>query len=227
MNLGLGLLTDSSPWASLLGEFPGAAMAADFTRGIYYAEGGKSLGQFLVNTPSGEPTSLGMLVDGSDNPTLVQGAGPIPFPGYDPADPELTFSCEWEGVPALSGAHRGLVEFRLNTSLTTDRAYLFIESSNQLKLGVADAVTWRSGPAFGVGTYDDAGRHRATCYINRTTGDIKLAVDGGTPVTANKVGQMPSGFTSMALGHSHGASQCLGKIRLTAAKSGDYFDEWR
>ncbi|MEQ9518640.1 MAG: hypothetical protein RLN89_04290 [Parvibaculum sp.] len=160
-------------------------------------------------------------------PAVAQGTGGTPFEGYDPAQADLTFTCEWEGVPALTGTHRGLVEIRLNASLTTDRTYLFIESSNQLKLGVADDVTWRSGPAFSVGAYDDGLRHRATCYLNRTTGDIKLSVDGSVPVTANKIGQMPSGFTSMTLGHGHAANHANGVVKSVTLASGDFFDAWR
>jgi len=84
MRNGIGLPITGSPGAPLwwLGGAKGADAFFRFddkfgAGGLYHSEGGqKAFADVIANPPAGEPTSAGMLVDGSDAPTLVQGSGP-------------------------------------------------------------------------------------------------------------------------------------------------------
>lgn len=77
----LGLGGGISSLQTALARFPGAQFYARYDDeygdgGLYYAGGAiESFTDVTSSPPAGEPTSAGMLVDGSDAPTLVQGRG--------------------------------------------------------------------------------------------------------------------------------------------------------
>jgi len=90
LELGLGYGGGISALQTALARFPGAQFYARYDDeygdgGLYYADGAiESFTDVTSSPPAGEPTSAGMLVDGSDGPTLVQGRGPNLLTDSDP-----------------------------------------------------------------------------------------------------------------------------------------------
>jgi len=142
MHFGMGLtFARSSGLAGLLGPYPGADWAADFERGLYFGGGqAQAIGGVVSNVPAGEPTSSGMLVDGADAPSVVQGRGPeladlSLFDKRPSTDGTVTFA---DGILHFVNAGAGLstAVSQEITGLTVGKTYEFVTS-----------VRWVSGAA--------------------------------------------------------------------------------
>ena len=181
-------------------------------------------------------TSGALVARAECKPLVVQGAGSGPFPGFQPASPEITFAVEWEGVPTAVGAAKFLAFLQNATNYGVNagnQVALFMSApSSNLTLGAYDSGSSFIGGASAGTALNDGGRHRAVCYVNTLTKTLKLAVDGGAPVTfisattfaSSNFGRVGLGFNkpgAMATSHANG------EIGLAAAVSGDHFEAWR
>ncbi len=137
--------------------------------GLYYSESAiKTFADVIANGPAGEPTSAGMLVNGSDAPTLVQGSGPVPHPGY--SGTEHTVKVEWDA-----------------DGVTGDRVVCEIrkDANNRIPLhfvsGILRLESFVAGSSEGfvaVAGVDDGGSHSAVLYWDEVSGTLSLDVDG-------------------------------------------------
>ena len=168
----------SSPLATRLGQYVDAGLYARFDNqfgsgGIYYAENSiKSFTDVVASPPAGEPTSSGLLIDGSDAPTLVQGSGPVPWLGYSGTDHTVAVTWDANGVTG----DRVILEARKDAN---DRITLhFVSGILRLEAFVGSV----SQGFVAVPGVDDGGIHSAVLYWDEVGGTLMLQVDD-IPVT--------------------------------------------
>jgi len=167
---------------------------------VYVARGQAEVG---ARATSWIETTTAPVTRAAAAPTLVQGAGSLPFLGATNGD-EVTAAITWNAVPDGTATERMLWTLQREADHSVNdnnRIALFYGTDNILYLGVQDTV-WRGGVDVGSGS-DDGGQHTAIVYANRLTGDISLSIDGATAVTANKAGQMPTALERTLLMHSN------------------------
>ncbi|WOF74148.1 hypothetical protein QMT40_001795 [Parvibaculaceae bacterium PLY_AMNH_Bact1] len=112
VGLGLGSGGGVTPLQRALATVPGADLGLWFDNeygagGLYYSESSiKTFADVIADGPAGEPTSAGMLVDGSDAPTLVQGYGPelIVGGGFDAASDLDNFTTGFSSGDGSAGS---------------------------------------------------------------------------------------------------------------------------
>jgi len=159
-----------TPLQLALAKTPGAQLHADYRTNLYYASAQTYAAASGVtdSLPAGEPTSAGMLVDGSDAPTLVQGSGPVPYPGY--SGTEHTAKVAWDA-----------------NSTTGDRVVWagWADANNRLTLhfvsGLLRFESFVSGASEGYVSYpgvDDGGSHSVVLYWDEVSGTLSMNVDG-------------------------------------------------
>ncbi|MCR9239907.1 MAG: hypothetical protein NXH87_00895 [Rhodobiaceae bacterium] len=159
-----------APLQLALAKTPGAHVHADYRSNLYYGSSQihAAASGVTANVPAGEPTSAGMLVDGSDAPTLVQGSGPVPYPGNSGS--EYTAKVAWD-ANGVTG-DRVIWEARKNAD---NRLTLHFVS------GLLRFESFVSGASEGfvaVAGVDDGNTHRAILYWDDATGTLSLDVDG-------------------------------------------------
>ena len=136
--------------------------------------------------------------------------------------------------PAYSGTEH---TFKLTVNangVTGDRVVRTLrkDATDQYRLHFASGVLrWEAfvgGVSQGAATasgIDDGGTHTIVCYINETTKELAMRVDGAaqSTVTATSV---PTGIILDQQGHNGGANHVDGVIELSAYADGDYLDAW-
>ena len=72
----------------ILAKTPGVQVHVNYRSNLYYGSSQiyAAASGVTDSVPSGEPTTAGLLVNGSDAPTLVQGVGTVPHSGYSTED---------------------------------------------------------------------------------------------------------------------------------------------
>jgi len=166
-------------------------------------------------------------------PVAVQGAGPTPFPGYDPSCPELTFAIEWEDVPTEVGTAKQLLFFQNHADYggsRANRASLYLSGpSSSLTLAIYDGANSFQGGANAGNSMNDGARHLAVGLIDRSSKTLSLAVDGTDPVTFT-ASSFADHFGIAVLGHdfvSTPLNPMNGFIPALAFANGNFFDAWR
>jgi len=117
LGLGMGYGGGVTPLQLALAKTPGAQLYASFRSNLYYVSPTTyaSASGVVDALPAGEPTSAGMLVDGADAPTVVQGFGAelVANGGMD-ADTDWSKGDGWSiaaGKASCDGSQAGPTNF--------------------------------------------------------------------------------------------------------------------
>ncbi|WOF72947.1 hypothetical protein QMT40_000571 [Parvibaculaceae bacterium PLY_AMNH_Bact1] len=152
----------------------------------------------------------------ASTPTLVQGDGSVPYPGY--SGTEHTVSVSWDA-----------------DGTTGDRVVwsAWKDADNRLALHVVSGalrfesfVGGESQGAVTVAAKDDGGAHSAVIYWDEVTNTLSIGVDGAANVSAIAT-DVPTNLIEFHLGHSGGVNQLNGLFLEHAAANGDHRNSWR
>lgn len=159
----------------------------------------------------------------ADDTRVIQGSGPTIAPGISDDPDELTFRVDWDGVAMDTGADRYLFEV---ANASSDRVGLFISTANELSLGADGTGVLQSIDA-GSG-FDDGDAHTAICYINQTTGELRMSVDGQATITGTFAGAVPASLNEMNINSraTSAADKANGTNTRIQVVEGDSFTEW-
>lgn len=149
-------------------------------------------------------------------PLMVQGDGPVPYPGY--SGTEHTVSASWDG----DGTTGDRVVWSAWKDADNRLALHFVSSV----LRFESFVSGVSQGAVSVAGKDDGGAHSAMIYWDEATNKLSMGVDGAAYISAT-VADVPATLTEFHLGHSDGANQLNGLLLEYAAANGDYRTSWR
>lgn len=144
-------------------------------------------------------------------------------PGFTANPNELTFRVDWDGVAVGTGTFRHLFEIQ---SSTGKRVALLLPN--------AGGALWFGGDQTGafqrviVPGFDDGLSHTAICYLNRTSSEFKISIDGGTTVSGTLTGAVPPNLDDMLISRSVPVLTSINGTNCRIQVSeGDFFEAFR
>lgn len=163
---------------------------------------------------------------GADDTRVVQGddgGSPTIAPGITANPNELTFLVAWDGV-AVGGGTR--YPFEIDNA-SNRRVTIFLLSGGDLLFGGDQTGSFQAVNAGG--GFDDGGPHSVICYVNRTTSEFKIAVDGGATISSILTGAVPPNLNQAFINRRQtAAADNLNGINCQIyVAEGDHFDEFK
>lgn len=145
-------------------------------------------------------------------------------PGISANPNELTIRVDWDGVAVGTGTSNYLIEVK---NAANKRLSLLLNSAGTLLWGGDQTGPFQIINA-GSG-FDDGGAHTAISYINQSTSEFKMSVDGETTISGTLTGAVPPNLDEMAISRraSGLASNANGTNCQIYVSEGDRFDEFK
>ncbi len=161
------------------------------------------------------PTTTAAVTRDAGNTTVVQGSGPIPFPGH--TGTKHTRRIDWNA----NGVTGDRVHYTESKDANDYMQLHFVSGLLRLESfvgGVSQGFVTASG-------VDDGNAHTAVMYWDSGATTIKLSVDGAAADTDATV-TLPTDLILIEEGHDSVADHIAGFVELTAQANGDQFDAW-
>jgi len=189
---------------------------------------GKGVVIAWVQITVGGPAPFSIGTRDADDTRVAQGddgGSPTIAPGFTANPDELTFRVDWDGVAVGTGAFRYL--FEVKNSSNKRVAFIIRGDNNNLVFGGDQTGSFQNITA-GTGP-DDGGPHTAVCYVNRTTNEFKMSVDGATTISGTLTGAVPSNLDEMAINRraTGGPENANGTNCRIQVSEGDFYDAFR